>query len=236
VLVCAQPDAHRIVDAARLAYLLDDLDQESHPALERVATVCVQPPIGRGGQKLRDEVAVGGVDLDSVVAGELKVDGRSAEALDDRAHLGGRHLVRHRRIARRRHWRGGERDRVRQAAGRLPAEMDQLAEDVRPAVMHGVATCSQRFDHRLVPRLDDDARGEQRGLVDDRCARDDQADTVSGALRLNRHVAFSDAALVYQPGAHRWLDDPVADRQLPDPPGLEETRVAALLRVDPPHY
>ena len=113
--------------------------------------------------------------------------------------------------------------------------MDQLAEDVRPAVVHGVATCLQRFDHRLVPRLDDDARREQRGLVNDRGARDDQADTVSGALRLNRHVAFGDAPILDEPGAHRRLHDPVADRQLPDPSGLEETRVAALLRVDPSH-
>jgi hypothetical protein len=39
--------------------------------------------------------------------------------------------------------------------------MDQLAEDVRSPVVHGVASRSQRFDHRLLPGLDDDPRREQ---------------------------------------------------------------------------
>ena len=70
----------------------------------------------------------------------------------------------------------------------------------------------------------------------DRGAGDDQADTGARALLLDRDVAFGDAPILDEPRAHRRLHDPVADRQLADPSGLEETRVAALLRVDPSHY
>jgi hypothetical protein len=72
--------------------------------------------------------------------------------------------------------------------------------------------------------------------VDDRCAGDDQADPVASALRLDRHIAFGDTALLHEPRAHRRLDDPIPNRQLPDPAGLEEARVAGGLRVDPSSY
>lgn len=59
-----------------------DLEGEPRPVLE-AAAVLVGPLVRRRAQELRDQVAVGAVQLDAVEAGALEVCGGVREALDD---------------------------------------------------------------------------------------------------------------------------------------------------------
>ena len=64
--------------------------------------------------------------------------------------------------------------------------------------------------------------------MDDRGARDDQPDAAPRALLLEGDLAFRHPSVLDQSGAHRRLDDPVADRDAPDLARGEEVRVRAL--------
>ena len=186
-------------------------------------------------EELRDEVAVAGGDLDAVVAGGLEVRGRRGECVHDHAHLRDAHLVRRVRVARRGNRRRRERNGVSVSpARRLAAEMDELAEDARAVALHRVDPCTQRVDPVLVPGLGDDAHREHRRRVDDCRAGDDQPDAGARPLLLESDVAFGHASALDQSGAHRRLDDPVADREPADLAGREQMRIGGHSAVAPP--
>ena len=93
-LVCGEAIAQNEVAAALFSHICDDLHQEFHP-VEEIAAVFIRALIGVQGQKLRDHVAVGPVQLDSVKARFLRPSGRIAEVSHRLVDLLNGHLMRH---------------------------------------------------------------------------------------------------------------------------------------------
>ena len=70
--------------------------------------------------------------------------------------------------------------------------------------------------------------------MDDCRTRDDQPDAGAGALFLEGDVTAGHLPVLDEAGAHRRLDDPVADREPADLARSEELRVVAHSAVAPP--
>src|SRR5437660_10597561 len=68
------------------SYRVDDLEQEPQ-AFRLTSAVSVRASVGRRREELRDEVAMSGMDLDSVVSGTLQVLRGTAGGLDDRGYV-----------------------------------------------------------------------------------------------------------------------------------------------------
>ena len=82
VVGAAQTHTDRVVGTDLGFDLLDDLEQEAHPVLERPA-IPVGPLVAVWREEVGDEVAVAGMDLHHVEPGRLGPLGRLAEGLDD---------------------------------------------------------------------------------------------------------------------------------------------------------
>ena len=96
----------------------------AEPAVGRRAT---GPAVRRRRQELGQQIAVRGVQLDDLEARRGRVDRRAAEPLDDRVELAAAQRARTRRLARRAHRRRGHGGEPLLGAGRLAAEVHELA-------------------------------------------------------------------------------------------------------------
>ena len=172
-----------------------------------------------------------GLDLDAVISGGFEVLGRASEGSDQHPHLGGRHLVRRRGVARR--WDGGRCERHvlgsparLGVAGRLPAEVEDLAEDPRAVAVDSVDSAAEVGDPVLIPRLGQDPTADRRGRMHGRGGGDDQPHPGAGSLFLERYVAVGDATSFDHSGAHRRLHDPVGDLDAADGPRRQQVRIS----------
>jgi hypothetical protein len=85
-LVGTQANTQADVVTAVTTNRVDHFEQEPDALLDR-ATVGVRALVRRRGKKLRDEVAVRGVDIDPVIACQLQVPRGLAECVDDRVDV-----------------------------------------------------------------------------------------------------------------------------------------------------
>ena len=198
---------------SRRADLAHDPRHDREPAGDRPG---VGAAVRRGRQELGEQVAVRGVQLDDLEPRVGGVDRRDAEAFDDRVELAGGQRARPRGLARRPHRRRGHRVEPELGAGRLAAEVDQLARRDR-ALGADRLRARRHPRHRLgAPRLGRDP-APPRGLrSDDRAAHRQHRDAagrpappVLGVLG-ERQPVLEDAAPVGR--AH----EPVAKRELPE--------------------
>jgi hypothetical protein len=130
----------------------------------------VGAPIGRVGQELVQQIAVGGVDLDAVHARVDGPPGRCAEVCDDPGDLGGFQRPRHRQrfLAVRRvrgHLGSDRRGRHRFAAAdvgvRHPTDVPDLHEDQSVTIMDGLGDLGPL----ALVGIGVDARGVEVGAV-----------------------------------------------------------------------
>ena len=103
----------------------------AHDALDdgqpRVGRLGTGPAVRRRRQELGQQIAVRGVQLDDLEPGRGRVDRRAAEPFDDRVELAAAQRARTRRLARRAHGRRGHGGEPLLGAGRLAAEVHELA-------------------------------------------------------------------------------------------------------------
>ena len=108
----------------------DDADL-AHDALDdgqpRVGRLGTGPAVRRRRQELGQQIAVRGVQLDDLEPGRGRVDRRAAEPFDDRVELAAAQRARTRRLARRAHGRRAHGGEPLLGAGRLAAEVHELA-------------------------------------------------------------------------------------------------------------
>ena len=224
-----QPDA----DAARFPdrqHRLRDLAQQAGAVGYRAA-VAVRAMVRAVTQELVEQVAVGGMDLDSIEAGRLGLGGGTAEVLDQRRDLGGLESARRlegfhalfgvdlagRADCRGRHWQAAIG--LRQRVGDTP-DVPQLQEDLAVLGMNGLRHAQPAghlfgaVDARR-PGIPLALRRDLRGLGNDQ--------TGTGALRVVArvqgvgHVARCGAA-----ARQRRHHDAVAQRDAAEDSGREQ--------------
>ena len=205
-----QPNPDRDVGSRRADRAHDAVD-DREPFLGGCA---VRPPVRLRRQELREQVAVRGVQLDHLEARLGRVDGRDPEALDDRVELAGAQLPRSRGLARRPHGRRGHRGEPLLRAGRLSAEVHQLARRDRALGAYRLGASGHAWHGLGSPRLGGDPP-TPRGLAGDHRAADRQhrraagrePAPVVGVLRQRQPV-------LDEPAPVRRTDEPVAQLQV----------------------
>ena len=240
------PLVERVADEDRegLAALLldrvDDREREAHPVLEAAAEA-VGPHVQERAHELRQEVAVGGVQLDRVEARLLDPPGGLAEEVDELEDLGDRRLAdllalllgvlvddlvagRPRQL----------QDAVRGAEGvvagdrALAAGMLELDGAFRAVAVHPLGQPGEARD--VVVAVGDEA-GDRRpaGLhVGRRGADDDEAGAAAGDVGVMVDVALADLAVgMRRADVRRDVDDPVRQLQVPELDRAEQVRELA---------
>ena len=207
-----QPDPDHELRSAR-ADLPHDARDDREPAVERLGA---GPAVRRRRQELREQVAVRGVQLDDLEPGLGGVERRAAEALDDRVELPGAQRPRPRRLARRAHRRRRHRVEPLLGAGRLAAEVHQLAG------RHGALGADRLRPrghprHRLgAPRLGRDP-APPRGLRRDHRAADREHRRAAGRPPAPVLGVFGQRQPVLEdPAAVGRAHEPVAQREIPE--------------------
>src|SRR5437879_4903157 len=170
----AQANAQADVGTTVPSYRVDDLEQEPQ-AFRLTSAVSVRASVGRRREELRDEVAMSGMDLDSVVSGTLQVLRGTAEGLDDRGDVLMSHLPRRIRIARRADRRGGHRRMIAIPYGPFAPQVQNLSKHDDAAGVQCGDFGSQRLDRTLIVSFCQDPVAHRRARVHYRSAGEHQS-------------------------------------------------------------
>ena len=142
--------AHRGLDRAQ------HVEPEARAVFERAAVVVGAPVLERG-EELRDQVAVGGVDLDAIEAGLLRARGGLRERRHRRGDARARHFLRHDGLV------GDLVDRMRNRGRRHR----RLAADVAPRMPAAMAELDRRLGAAAMDRIDEAREAGQEAVVID---------------------------------------------------------------------
>ncbi len=205
-----------------LAGAADDLQREADPVLVRAAPA-VGALVGRGGDELVDQVALGAHDLDTVVAGELGEAGGSDEVLNGPLDLDVAELVRHEGADGGLEGAGGDQVLVVGVA----AEVEDLHRDLPALGVHRLG------DHPVLGGLvlggeAGAALEGAAGVVRGDAAGDDQAGAAAGALGVEGGEAFEASLVLFEAGVHRAHDHAVRQGGETEVQGAQQVRVPAL--------
>ena len=232
VVVFLHADLHLQVEvvADLLADRAHDLEDEAGAVLERSA-VLVLPIVDGRAEELRDQVAVGAVQLDAVEPGFARAPRALRVGLDRLPNLLGRHPVALEAVRRIRLVRGAQAARIFDALDvALPAAMTELQDVLAVMRVNRLAEGAPErnvaivIDHRVV-RDDPPAqvhRHERRHDRADPAFRElhfpVDARLIAGAVvvvEASRDVGADDAVLDGQIAERQWLEDRVERHTAP---------------------
>jgi hypothetical protein len=205
-----------------------DLAHEPGALLERAA-VLVLPVVDGGAEELRNQVAVGAVQLDAVeprLAGAPRPFGELGHRLVD---LRDRHPLALEAVQRIAPVGGRDPLRVLDAVDiALPAAVAQLQDELAVVAMHRFADrpperdAAVVVDHRVV-------RHDTAAQVHRHERGDDGADAALGELRLPVDARLvAGAVVVVEAARHVGAEDAVLDRQIPEVERFENRRICHI--------
>ena len=200
---------HRGLDRAQR------FEPEPRPVLQAPA-ICIGAPVLERGVKLRDEVAVSGVDFDAVEAGLARAHGGGGMGGDRRVDARLRHFLRHDGLEcglvdRMRNGRRGDRRLAANVDAGVSAAMAELDRDFRSGAMQLVDQARQPRHEAIV--VDSHlAAAVAAGLFRRRHLDGDEADAAARPRQIIGDAVVGDVALgVGRPRRHRRHDDSVRD-------------------------
>ena len=193
-------------------HAVDDPQQEARAVLERAAPR-VRAPVCERREELRDEVAVGRVDLHAVEASALRGDGRRDEPADGLLDLLRRDLdgpLEHRGEAA--HFQRRDHEHAEPRVD-LPAGVADLHDDLRATALRSRRPLADGREIGL--RLEyHAARARERAVVDHDVAREQQPRAAARPAAVEREErAVRHVVAAREVFFHRRLDDAVLQAQ-----------------------
>ncbi len=171
-------DDDREFAAAGLFDAAEDLEEDPGPVLDRPAPL-VRPAVGVRGKEARDEIAVGGVELDAVEPRPLGPAGRGDEIRDEGLDLFARELARHDLGDGIVNGGRGDRDAAAELLLGLAPGMGDLEKDAGGIAVDGLGDAGQALDETIVIDRGLPGAGLSRRL-DEGVAGDDETDFAFG--------------------------------------------------------
>jgi hypothetical protein len=206
------------------ARLTHDLAHDPEPVLEGAA-VGVPPSVGMRRQELRQEIAVGRMDLDAVESGRLAAHGGRREGVDDSGQLVEAQRPRLRAHHRLAHGRSGDGlVDAGMAEDQLATAVGELGDQLRPVAMAGAREAGETRDP-IVAVGGAHAIGALAFRRDVEVAGDDEWDPAAGEGLVPVDELVADEAVLGRPRlGGRRLEEAARDLEGAEPDWIEERR------------